>query len=146
MIGSPSTDLIVLPRSFVVVVNLLDTMRALASKGEVVTLQSGDVLFRSGEMGTSMYGILEGTVRLTWTAKDGKEGYEDIKAGNVFGAGALVMHNHQRLGTATAAEHTRLIEMNREKFLFAMQEAPMFAIELLASVDERLRDIKLASS
>jgi hypothetical protein len=27
-----------------------------------------------------------------------------------------------------------------------MQEAPMFAIELLASVDERLRDIKLASS
>ena len=69
MIGSPSTGVIVLPRSFVVVVNLLDTMRALASKGEVVTLQTGDVLFRSGEMGTSMYGILEGTIRLTWTAK-----------------------------------------------------------------------------
>ncbi len=33
--------------------------------------------------------------------------------------------------------------MNREKFLFAVQEAPMFAIELLASVDERLRDLKL---
>ncbi|AII42772.1 hypothetical protein KR100_05255 [Synechococcus sp. KORDI-100] len=126
--------------------NLLDTMRALASKGEVVTLRSGDVLFRSGEMGESMYGILEGTIRLTWTAKDGKEGHEDIKAGNVFGAGALVMDNHQRLGTATAAEDSRLIEMNREKFLFAMQEAPMFAVELLASVDERLRDIKLASS
>ena len=56
------------------------------------------------------------------------------------------MDNHQRLGTATAAEDSRLIEMNREKFLFAMQEAPMFAVELLASVDERLRDIKLASS
>ena len=142
----PSTRLIVLPRSFIVVVNLLDTMRALASKGEVVTLRSGDVLFRSGEMGESMYGILEGTIRLTWTAKDGKDGHEDIKAGNVFGAGALVMDNHQRLGTATAAEDSRLIEMNREKFLFAMQEAPMFAVELLASVDERLRDIKLASS
>ena len=142
----PSTRLIVLPRSFIVVVNLLDTMRALASKGEVATLRSGDVLFRSGEMGESMYGILEGTIRLTWTAKDGKEGHEDIKAGNVFGAGALVMDNHQRLGTATAAEDSRLIEMNREKFLFAMQEAPMFAVELLASVDERLRDIKLASS
>ncbi|MEC8215128.1 MAG: cyclic nucleotide-binding domain-containing protein [Cyanobacteriota bacterium] len=126
--------------------NLLDTMRALASKGEVVTLRSGDVLFRSGEMGESMYGILEGTIRLTWTAKDGKDGHEDIKAGNVFGAGALVMDNQQRLGTATAAEDSRLIEMNREKFLFAMQEAPMFAVELLASVDERLRDIKLASS
>ena len=39
-----------------------------------------------------------------------------------------------------------LIEMNREKFLFAVQEAPMFAVELLASIDERLRDIKLADN
>ncbi len=121
-------------------------MRALANKGEVVTLNAGDVLFSSGELGKSLYGILEGTIRLTWTAKDGKQGHEEIKAGHVFGAGALVMDNHERLGTATAAEDTRLIEMNREKFLFAMQEAPMFAIELLASVDERLRDIKLESS
>ena len=121
-------------------------MRALANTGEVVTLNAGDVLFSSGELGKSLYGILEGTIRLTWTSKDGKQGYEEIKAGHVFGAGALVMDNHERLGTATAAEDTRLIEMNREKFLFAMQEAPMFAIELLASVDERLRDIKLASS
>ena len=120
-------------------------MRALAIQGEVVTLSAGEVLFSSGELGKSMYGILEGTIRLTWTAEDGKEGHEDIKAGHVFGAGALVMENHERLGTAKAAENTRLIEMNREKFLFAMQEAPMFAIALLASVDERLRDIKLAS-
>jgi CRP/FNR family cyclic AMP-dependent transcriptional regulator len=127
-------------------VNVLDTMRALATKGEVVTLKAGDVLFSSGETGKSMYGILEGSIRLTWIGEDGKEGHEDIQAGHVFGAGALVMENHQRLGTAKAAEDCRLIEMNREKFLFAMQEAPMFAIELLASVDERLRDIKLAST
>ena len=37
------------------------------------------------------------------------------------------------------------IEMNREKFLFAVQESPMFAIELLASVDARLRDLKIAA-
>ena len=41
---------------------------------------------------------------------------------------------------------SRLIAMNREKFLFALQETPMFAIELLASLDERLRDIKLVES
>ena len=56
------------------------------------------------------------------------------------------MEDHKRLGTATASEECRLIEMNREKFLFAMQEAPMFAIQLLASVDERLRDIKTAAN
>jgi CRP-like cAMP-binding protein len=37
----------------------------------------------------------------------------------------------------------RLLVMNREKFLFAVQETPMFAIELLASIDQRLRQLKI---
>ena len=124
----------------------LDTMRALASKSEVLTLNSGEVLFNAGDSGLTMYGILEGSVRLSWKDSLGNQGHEDIPSGHVFGAGALVMGDHQRLGTATAIEDCRLIEMTREKFLFAVQEAPMFAIELLASIDERLRDIKIANS
>ncbi len=89
----------------------LDTMRALASKAEVIHLSQGDVLFRTGETGTCMYGLLEGSVRLS---------------------------------TATATNDCRLIAMNRDKFLFAVQETPMFAVQLLASIDARLRDIKLA--
>ena len=38
----------------------LDTMCALASKAEVIHLNQGDVLFRTGETGTCMYGLLEG--------------------------------------------------------------------------------------
>ena len=121
----------------------LDTMRSLASKSEVLTLNIGDVLFNTGDSGSTMYGILEGSVRLAWKDVEGNQGHEDIPVGHVFGAGALVMGDHQRVGTATALENCRLIEMTREKFLFAVQEAPMFAIELLASIDERLRDIKM---
>ena len=124
----------------------LDTMLALASKGEVITLKAGEVLFSTGDTGSTMYGLLEGAVRLTWIGESGTQGHEDIPTGHVFGAGALVMGDHQRLGTATATSDCRLIEMNREKFLFAVQEAPMFAVELLASIDERLRDIKLADN
>jgi len=97
-------------------------------------------------MGTSMFGVLEGTMRLTWKSHSGEQGHEDIEAGHVFGAGALVMQDHRRLGTATAITPCRLIEMNREKFLFAVQETPMFAVALLASVDARLRDIKLGKN
>ena len=122
----------------------LDTMLALASKSEVLSLKRGDVLFQTGYVGSTMYGILEGSVRLSWTDSAGHEGHEDIPIGHVFGAGALVLGDHERLGTAMALEDCRLIEMTREKFLFAVQEAPMFAIELLASIDERLRDIKMA--
>ena len=124
----------------------LDTMLALASKGEVITLKAGEVLFSTGDTGSTMYGLLEGCVRLAWIGESGTQGHEDIPTGHVFGAGALVMRDHQRLGTATATSDCRLIEMNREKFLFAVQEAPMFAVELLASIDERLRDIKLADN
>ena len=77
----------------------LDTMRALASKAEVIHLNQGDVLFRTGETGTCMYGLLEGSVRLTWIDSVGHEGHEDIPVGHVFGAGALVMEDHQRLST-----------------------------------------------
>ncbi|MFM1901985.1 MAG: cyclic nucleotide-binding domain-containing protein [Synechococcaceae bacterium WB9_4xC_028] len=123
--------------------NALDTMRALAAKGESRSCNAGDVIFAAGDSGTSMFGVLEGSVRLNWHTDAGTEGYELIEAGHVFGAGALVMSDHRRLGTAIAVTPCRLLEMNREKFLFAVQEAPMFAIELLASVDERLRDLKL---
>ena len=122
----------------------LDTMRALANQAEVLTLRAGAVLFEAGDVGTSMYGLLEGSIRLTWIDDQGLEGTEDIPQGHVFGAGALVMDGHRRLGTATAMVESRLIEMNRDKFLFAVQESPMFAIELLASVDGRLRDLKQA--
>ena len=105
----------------------------------------GDVIFKADDLGASMFGVLEGTVRLSWINETGQEGYELIQAGNVFGAGALVMEGHRRLGTAQAESDCRLIEMNREKFLFAVQESPMFAIELLASVDERLRDLKITA-
>ena len=89
--------------------------------------------------GDCMFGLLEGQVQLSW---NGEEGHELINAGDVFGAGALVTSEHRRYGNAKALSRCRLLVMNREKFLFAVQESPMFAIELLGSVDQRLRQLK----
>ena len=125
--------------------NALGTMRALTNEQNVISLKSGEVLFRPGETGSTMFGLLEGAIRITWIGEAGQSGQEDIPLGNVFGAGALVVEGHKRLGMATATMDCRLIEMTREKFLFALHETPMFALELLASIDERLRDIKLAN-
>jgi CRP/FNR family cyclic AMP-dependent transcriptional regulator len=120
-------------------VNALDTMRALATSGEVVAVPAGSVIFKSGEPGDCMFGLLEGTVELTW---NGENGHERIEAGDVFGAGALVTPEHRRFGNAIALTNCQLLVMNKEKFLFAVQESPMFAIELLGSIDQRLRDLK----
>ena len=123
-------------------VNALDTMRALASNGEVIDVPAGAMIFRSGESGDCMFGLLEGQVQLTWNEDSG---HEDIKAGDVFGAGALVTPDHRRYGNATAITDCKVLVMNREKFLFAVQESPMFAIELLGSIDQRLRQLKDSS-
>lgn len=114
-------------------------MRALATRGEVMTVEPGELIFRSGEPGDCMFGLLEGEVELSW---NGDEGHEQINAGDVFGAGALVTTEHRRYGNAKAITHCRILVMNREKFLFAVQESPMFAIELLGSIDQRLRQLK----
>ena len=119
--------------------NALDTMRALASKGEVLEVAAGSLIFRAGEPGDCMFGVLEGSVELNWL--DGR-GHEIIEDGDVFGAGALVTPDHCRFGNAKALTDCKLLVMNREKFLFAVQESPMFAIELLGSIDQRLRDLK----
>jgi CRP/FNR family cyclic AMP-dependent transcriptional regulator len=119
--------------------NALDTMRALASSGEVIHVQAGSTVFKAGESGDCMFGLLEGTVDLTW---NGESGHESIEAGDVFGAGALVTPEHRRFGNAVAQTDCKLLVMNKEKFLFAVQESPMFAIELLGSIDQRLRDLK----
>ncbi|MEB3194673.1 MAG: Crp/Fnr family transcriptional regulator [Cyanobacteriota bacterium] len=119
--------------------NALDTMRALASSGEVIEVPAGSTVFKAGESGDCMFGLLEGTVDLTW---NGESGHERIEAGDVFGAGALVTPEHRRFGNAVAQTDCKLLVMNKEKFLFAVQESPMFAIELLGSIDQRLRDLK----
>jgi CRP-like cAMP-binding protein len=122
-----------------VIVNALDTMRALATSGEVIHVPAGTTVFISGEPGDCMFGLLDGTVDLTW---NGESGHERIEAGDVFGAGALVTQEHRRFGNAVALTDCQLLVMNKEKFLFAVQESPMFAIELLGSIDQRLRDLK----
>ena len=85
-----------------------------------------------------MFGILEGSVRLVRTNSSAQDRYEDIHIGHIFGSGSLVVEEHRCLCTATAINFCRLIVINVVNFLFAVQEAPMFAIGLLASIDARL--------
>jgi CRP-like cAMP-binding protein len=117
----------------------LQTIRALARNHPVQEFRDGETVFRSAEKGSTMFGVVDGEVRLTW---DGQDSWESFGPGTCFGVGALVDPDHLRLGTATAVGATHLLVMDRDRFLFAVQETPMFALELLLSLDERLRELK----
>lgn len=120
----------------------LSTIQALAGKRAPRHLRAGEVIFRSGDSGDTLYGVVSGQVELSW----GADRVEIIEAGSCFGAGALADPEHRRFGTATALSETELLEMDREQFLFAMQELPMFGLEMLHDLEIRLQKLKQAGS
>lgn len=120
----------------------LSTIQALAGKRPPRHLRAGEVIFRGGDSGDTLYGVVSGQVELSW----GTDRVEIIEAGSCFGAGALADPEHRRFGTATALTETELLEMDREQFLFAMQELPMFGLEMLHDLEIRLQKLKQAGS
>jgi CRP-like cAMP-binding protein len=121
----------------------LKTMRSLASGRPLLQCQPGEVIFRNGDPGDCLYGVVSGEVKISWGDDDHQS--EVIRPGSSFGVGALVDPHHERFGTATALSECELIKMNREEFLLAVQELPMFGLEMIHDLDERLRDLKARS-
>jgi CRP-like cAMP-binding protein len=116
----------------------LNTIAALARNRAPRRIQAGEVIFRDGETGNELFGILSGSVQLSW----GGERVETLGPGSCFGAGALVDPAHRRFGIATALSDGELLVMDREEFLFAMQELPMFGLEMLHDLELRLQQLK----
>jgi CRP-like cAMP-binding protein len=116
----------------------LNTIAALAGKRDLSRVKQGDIIFRKGELGGKLYSVVSGEVQLNW----GDDGVETIGPGSSFGIGALVDPEHRRFGTAVALCDSELLEMNREEFLFALQELPMFSLEMLHDLEQRLQKIK----
>jgi CRP/FNR family cyclic AMP-dependent transcriptional regulator len=117
----------------------LQTFRNLAKVRPLRKVQAGEVIFRSGDRGDCLFCVVDGQVKMEW---DDARLSETIEPGCSFGVGALVDPQHHRFGTATALSDGELLEMDREEFLLAIQELPMFALEMLHDLDERLRDLK----
>ncbi len=94
---------------------------------------AGQVIFEEGQPGDEIYGILEGQVDILVNGKI----VETIETGEVFGVGVLVGVKN-RTYTAIAKVDTKLVFLNEQRFLFAVQETPMFALEVMKSYSERL--------
>lgn len=101
-------------------------------------LAAGEIIFRQGEFGNEMYGLISGIVEL----KVHDHVKETILAGDIFGEGAIVQPSHCRASTAIAKTDCEIVTLDRERFLFAIQETPLFALEVIKSLSDRLRSFK----
>ncbi|MEM8614803.1 MAG: cyclic nucleotide-binding domain-containing protein [Cyanobacteria bacterium P01_H01_bin.105] len=103
-----------------------------------MTLKAGDPIFKEGEPGDIIYGILTGEVEL-WI---NNTVVETIQQGDLFGEGALVHADHKRFETAIAKTDCLLTFLDRHHFLFVVQQTPLFALEVMRSYSDRLRALK----
>ena len=114
------------------------TMATLANSRSPRNVAAGELIYRDGDQGNTLFGVVSGEIELS----SGETATEVIDAGSSFGDAALLDPDHRRFGSAKALTDAVILEMNREEFLFAMQELPMFGVEMLHDLESRLQKVK----
>jgi CRP/FNR family transcriptional regulator, cyclic AMP receptor protein len=96
---------------------------------------AGATIFREGDPGDVMYGIISGEVELQIDGRTiAKRGADDV-----FGELALI-DGTPRTASAIAATDCRLATIDQRRFLFLVHETPMFAVQVMATLAERIRE------
>jgi CRP/FNR family cyclic AMP-dependent transcriptional regulator len=108
----------------------------------VKTYQKSEVVFEEGTTGNEMYLIHSGKVKLSMKKDGAKERpIAVLNPGAFFGEMAL-MDNQKRSATAIALEdNTKLIVLDKAKFIFIVLQQPTFALSLMHTLCKRLREL-----
>jgi CRP/FNR family transcriptional regulator, cyclic AMP receptor protein len=104
-----------------------------------VQLHKGERLFDEGDLGDRLYIVLDGKVKLTRTAPDGRESLVSVHgSGDMFGELAMFDPTY-RTSSATAVTDTRLATIAHEDLREVLTSRPAVAMLLLKSLAQRLR-------
>ena len=107
----------------------------LRNADEVREVPAGGIIFEEGASGDQMFGVIEGEVEIRTPSGHSRV----LGPDDTFGEMAIV-DSSPRSATARAVTDTKLAVINRRTFLFLVHETPMFALQVMASIAERLRD------
>ena len=112
---------------------------ALLAQMSPVRMERGDILFREGESGDSLYVIGEGKIKLGRSSSDGRENLVAILGpGEMFGELSL-FDPGPRTMTATAVAETQLLGLGNDSLTGLLTGRPEVAKALLTALAQRLR-------
>jgi CRP-like cAMP-binding protein len=95
---------------------------------------AGTVIFEAGASGNEMFGVVEGEVELRMP----RGAVYKLGPDETFGEMAIV-DSSPRSATAVALSDTKLAIIGRRSFLFLVHETPMFALQVMSTMADRLR-------
>jgi CRP-like cAMP-binding protein len=104
--------------------------------------RESEIIFEEGSTGSEMYLIHSGRVLLSVRQNETQQTpLVVLNPGDFFGEMALV-DDSPRSATASAVEDdTELIVMDRARFMFMVRQQPEFALSLMHTLCQRLRDM-----
>lgn len=106
---------------------------------DLVAYKAGEVIFDAGDSADVMYAVREGEVEIR--VKDHL--LEVCRPGDHFGEMALV-DGSNRAARAVARTDVTLVVVDRQRFLFLVQETPTFALQAMHKLAERVRGFNRA--
>lgn len=98
-----------------------------------------EILFRKGDPGNQLYGILSGSLKVMATGSDGKDVMFSLMGrGEVIGEISL-LDSGERSATAVAVEQTELLTLHRRELIPFLESHPQAAIGLAGVLAARVR-------
>jgi CRP/FNR family transcriptional regulator, cyclic AMP receptor protein len=104
------------------------------------TIRKSEVLFRKGDVGSSMFIVEDGAIEICVLSAQDEEDIRvsTINKGGFFGELALIS-GQPRTATAKAIDDCRLLEMWREEFINFLSTRPIVAISMINEIGKRLQ-------
>lgn len=99
--------------------------------------QAGDIVFREGDVGNTMFVVRAGHVRITKQVRGGERTYAVLGPGEFFGEMA-VLSGRRRSATATAVDVLSLLELDEKRFENMITTQAEIAARILKKMARRL--------
>jgi CRP-like cAMP-binding protein len=110
-------------------------------EGELGRVYSdGEIIFKEGDIGESMYVIQDGTIHIIKKAASGEVIIATLKSGEVFGEMAL-FDRLPRSASARASGEARVLSIDKKKLFSSINRDPTLVFKLLDSMSQRIRKI-----
>lgn len=122
-----------------------ETLEKIEKIGTRKNYKKNDVILMEDEVGSALFVIASGKVKVSRTSADGREVILTILSDSNFFGEMAILDGQTRSATVTAIEDSELFLIQRTEFLGLLREYPEISISLLQELTQRLRsaDVKI---
>ena len=106
-------------------------------------ISKNNVIVHAGDDGSAMFIVLQGSVKISYFAPDGREIILSLLESGAFFGEMSLLDKQPRSATVTTLEASKIAQIRRNDFERLLSKSPSMSLKLLAEVVSRLRRTSL---